>query len=165
MIGGEPLDLVGDARPHIDLLNTEHQRRPDRLAMAGIEHSHLHPEHLLIPIDGARHVGDIDHDMIERVDLDRHGQFFRLGRPADAKLEASRFVCYNASQQDQPKTNATLQGENAWLYVASRWLCLYSVSAPSRSRFVRRPPWTTPYARSASWSVIRPAVPPIFWRA
>src|ERR1700722_5982512 len=72
MVGGEPFDLVGVARPHVDLLVAEHQRRPRRLAGAGIEHPDLHAEDFLVPLRRARHVGNIDHEMIDRAYLDSH---------------------------------------------------------------------------------------------
>src|ERR1700734_2708243 len=73
MIRGEPLTRVGLARPHVDFLVAENQRRPFCLARARIEYPDLHAEYLAIPLAGARHVGDIDDDVIERIDLDRHG--------------------------------------------------------------------------------------------
>jgi hypothetical protein len=42
------------------------------------------------------HVGDVDDDMIERVDFDSHALSFRRGPGACALLAASDFVCYNA---------------------------------------------------------------------
>src|SRR5258708_27341414 len=47
MIRREPLDLVGIAWPHIDLLMAEHQRRPWRLARTRIENPDLHAEAFL----------------------------------------------------------------------------------------------------------------------
>src|SRR5450759_2321364 len=72
MVGGEPLDLVGAARPHVDLPVAEHQRRARRFARAGIEHLDLHAEDFLVPLGGTRHIADIDHEMIELGNLDRH---------------------------------------------------------------------------------------------
>src|SRR5205807_9907022 len=77
MIGGEPLDLVGALGPHVDLLAAEHERGARRLALARIEHLHLHAEDCPVPFGRARDVGDIDHEMIERMDLDRHALSFR----------------------------------------------------------------------------------------
>src|ERR1700687_1274604 len=79
MVGGEPLDLVGVARPHINLLVAEDKRCPRRLAGAGIEYGDLHAEDLLVPLRGARHIGDVDHEMIEGMDFDRHGLSFGRG--------------------------------------------------------------------------------------
>ena len=70
MVRGKPLDLVGVARPHIDFLVAEHQRCSGGLARARIEYPDLHAEDLAVPFGGTRHVGDIDDEMIERVDLD-----------------------------------------------------------------------------------------------
>src|SRR4051812_39543149 len=49
-VRSEPLDLVGIARAHIDLLVTEYQRGARRLAAARIEHPDLHAEHLVVPL-------------------------------------------------------------------------------------------------------------------
>src|SRR4030088_1533553 len=62
MIRGEPLDLVGIARPHVDFLVAEDQRCPGGLAGARIEHGDLHAEDPLVPLRRARHVGHIDHE-------------------------------------------------------------------------------------------------------
>jgi hypothetical protein len=72
VIRREPFDLVGIARPHVDLLVAEQQRGPRRLARARIEYLDLHAEDPAVPLGGTRHVGDIDHEMIERIDLDGH---------------------------------------------------------------------------------------------
>src|SRR5215207_3093130 len=98
MVGGEPLDLVGAARPHIDFLVAEHQRGPRRLARAGIEHLDLHAENLPVPLGGTRHVGHIDDEMVERVNPDRHALSFRRGRRRPVALAAPDFVCYNAGR-------------------------------------------------------------------
>src|SRR6202022_3242609 len=79
MVRGEPLDLVGVARPYIDFLVAEDQRCPGRLALARVEHLDLHAEDFSVPFGGARHVRDIDHEMIERVDFERHGLSFGRG--------------------------------------------------------------------------------------
>src|SRR6266436_4179932 len=80
---------VGIAWPHIDLLMAEHQRRPWRFARARIEHPDLHAEDFLVPLRGMGHVGDVDDDMIERVDLDSHALSFRRGSGAGTLLAAS----------------------------------------------------------------------------
>src|SRR4051794_37112012 len=80
VVGGEPLDLVGAARPHVDLLIAEHQRGSRCLARTGIEYADLHAEDGAIPFGGARHVGDVDHEMVEGVHLDGHDLSFRRGR-------------------------------------------------------------------------------------
>jgi hypothetical protein len=41
--------------------------------MARIEYSDLHAEDLSVPFRCPRDIGDIDHDMIERVDPELHG--------------------------------------------------------------------------------------------
>src|SRR6266702_327014 len=74
MIRREPFDLVGIARPHVDLLVAEQQRCPRRLVRARIEHLDLHAENPAVPLGGTRHVGDIDHEMIECIHLDGHAQ-------------------------------------------------------------------------------------------
>ena len=91
---GGATDII--ARPHIDFLIAEDQRRPGRLAWARIEHPDLDAEDFLVPLRGARHVGDIDDDMIERVHFDSHGLSFCRGPSACAALAVSDFVCYNA---------------------------------------------------------------------
>src|SRR6266566_2059007 len=127
MVRGEPLDLVGTKRSHIDFLVAEDQRGPRRLAGTRIEYPDLHAEDFPIPLGGARHVGDIDDEMIERVNLDRHALSFRRGRGADARLAASDFVCYNAArssiQQERTAYHRSVrQGETAWLHVAPRFV-------------------------------------------
>src|SRR5580704_10053429 len=72
MVSREPLDLAGVARPDIDFLVAEHQRCAGCPAGTGVEHPDLHAEDFSVPFGRARHVGDIDDEMIERVDLDRH---------------------------------------------------------------------------------------------
>ena len=47
-----------------------------RLSVARIEHFDVHAEDFSIPFRGTRHVGDVDHEMIERMDFDRHGLSF-----------------------------------------------------------------------------------------
>jgi len=84
VVGGEPLDLVGVARPHVDFLVAEDQRGPRRLALARIEHPDLHAEDLCVPFGGTRDIGDVDHEMIEGVDFDGHG--LSLGRGFDANV-------------------------------------------------------------------------------
>src|SRR5882724_5670689 len=95
MVGREPLRLVGIKWPHIDLLVAEDQRGPGCLAFARIEHPDLHAEDCSIPLRRARHVRNIDHQVIERVDLESHGlsSSSRLKR-ASAALAAFGFVCY-----------------------------------------------------------------------
>src|SRR6201992_1004275 len=92
VIRGEPLHLVGAARPDVDLLIAEQERGSRRLARAGVEHLDLHAEDLAVPLGGSRDVGDIDHEMVERVDFDRHG----LPHPTSVALAVLGFVCYNA---------------------------------------------------------------------
>src|SRR4051794_18668271 len=77
VVGGEPFDLVGVARPHIDLLAAEYQRGARRPATARIEYCYLHAEYLAIPRRRTRDVRDIDDEVIEGMDLDGHGLSFR----------------------------------------------------------------------------------------
>src|SRR5450631_2100949 len=168
MIRSEPLDLVRIPRPHIDLLIAEHQRRPWRFARARIEHPDLHAEDFLVPLRGIGHVGDVDDDMIERVDLDSHALSFWRGPAAGALLAASGFVCYNVPLCQLNKNGRAFadvrQGETAWLHAAPRFAWSQWVFRQSlRSGLPRR--WTIRRGRSASWLDIRPAAPPIFWRA
>src|ERR1700683_2906313 len=72
MIGREPLDLAGVARPHIDFLVAEHQGGAGSPAGPRVEHLDLHAEDFSVPLGRARHVSDIDDEMVERMDLDRH---------------------------------------------------------------------------------------------
>ena len=72
MVRGEPLGLVGIARPDVDLLVTELKRSPRRFAAAGLEQLDFHAKYLAIPLRGARDIGDVDHEMIEAFNLDRH---------------------------------------------------------------------------------------------
>ena len=72
MVGGEPVDLVAIDRPHVDLLVAEVQRGPRYPAPAGIEHPDLHAEDFCVPLRRARHISDVDDEMVEGIDLDRH---------------------------------------------------------------------------------------------
>src|SRR2546430_453242 len=80
MVGGEPFHLVGAVGPHIDLLVAEHQGGPRRLARTRIEHPDLHAENGCVPFCGTRDVGNIYHEMIERVDFHGHASSFRRGQ-------------------------------------------------------------------------------------
>src|SRR5215831_3876619 len=89
MVGGEPLDLIGILGPHIDLLIAEHQRRA-RLALAWIEHLHLHAEYRPVPFGGPRDVGDVDHEVIESMNFDRHSSSFRRDAILSPRRGAAR---------------------------------------------------------------------------
>src|SRR3954463_4831509 len=93
VVRGEPLHLVGIARPDVDLLVTELQRSPRRFAAAGVEHLDFHAENLAVPRGGHCDVRDVDHEMIEGFDLDRHALSFR--RDAPRALSACGKLCYN----------------------------------------------------------------------
>src|SRR5450631_2780542 len=120
MVGSEPLDLVGVARPHIDLLVAEGQRGPGRTAVARIEHLDLHVEYLPIPLGGTCDVRDIDHQMIERVDLDRHGLSFRRGSmcgvphgPHRALVVTTR-ACVNSTIPMRPEERTDGRSRACW---------------------------------------------------
>jgi hypothetical protein len=53
----------------------------------------------LVPLRGARHIGDVDHEMIEGMDFDRHGlSLCSRFTIAFTALAVSIFVCYNAAR-------------------------------------------------------------------
>src|SRR3954469_6844717 len=98
VVRGEPLHLVGIARPDVDLLVTELQRSPRRFAAAGLEHLDFHAENLAVPLGGHCDVRDVDHEMIESFDLDRHVLSFHalsFRRDAPRALSACGKLCYN----------------------------------------------------------------------
>src|SRR4051812_4076937 len=93
VVRGEPFHLVGIARPDVDLLVTELKGSPRRFAAAGVEHLDFHAQDLAIPLGGNSDLGDVDHEMIESFDLDRHALSFRRGAPH--ALSACGKLCYN----------------------------------------------------------------------
>src|ERR1700733_540313 len=120
MVRREPLGLVGVAWPHIDFLVAENQRRPGRVAVAGIEQPDLHAEYLPIPLGGTRDIGDIDHQMIERVDLDRHGLSLRRGVDAGVAhgrrrglLVTTRAAVNSTTTNPGWRTNETWNGQES----------------------------------------------------
>jgi hypothetical protein len=126
MVGRKPVDLVGVARPHIDLLVAEHKRGPRYPALARIEHLDLHAEDFLIPLNRARHVGDIDHEMIDRVHFDRHELI--LWSRFDARLAYwpyhALFVTTRADRQFNYTTGCVIpdiREKLAWFRVAPRF--------------------------------------------
>jgi hypothetical protein len=66
---------------------------PRRFAATGVEHLDFHAENLAVPLRCHRDIGDVDHEMIEGVNLDRHALSFR--RDAPRTLSACGKLCYN----------------------------------------------------------------------
>jgi hypothetical protein len=93
MVRGEPLHLVGIALSDVDPLVTEFKESPRRLAAAGIEHLDIHAENLAVPRSTCRDVADIDDEMIQGMNLDRHVSSFR--RDVPRALSALGKLCYN----------------------------------------------------------------------
>src|SRR6516225_9938333 len=85
MVGREPFDLVGVLGADVDLLVAEYQRGARRLSAAGVEYPDLHAEDSCVPLRGARDIADIDHEMIDRIDPERHGLSSSLQRMARAR--------------------------------------------------------------------------------